>query len=172
MTGLLLLGMAVVWLAVAAFIAVLVFRNLPKRPWRIPFALALFLLLIPLPLIDELVGERQFEQLCKVNSAIQIDRTKAARKTIYLADTPDSEVKGTWVRVVMQPRRFVDAATGEPVVSYYRLTAAGGLFVHAFRLSEGRVPLSFKGWCEPGDQHTLKNLFKELEITLIRRPAK
>ncbi len=174
MTGLLLLGIAVIWLVVALVISIVVFRILPKpkRLWRIPFALILFFVLIPLPLIDEIVGKRQFERLCKDNSTIQVDRAKAAGRTVYLAQTSDVDIKGTWVRIVLQPRRFVDATTGEIVVSFNDLIAVGGRFIQMLGISEGSVPLTFKGWCQPGDRNTLENLFKELKITLIRRPLK
>ena len=138
--------------------------------WRIPVGLLVFAVLLPLPLTDEIVGGRQFEQLCRENSTIQVDREKARGRTVYYAKTTDIEIEGTWVRVVMQPHRLVDATTGEIVISFNDLIADGGQFIQTLGLSEGGMPLTFKGWCVPGDQHTLENLLKELNIHLIDRP--
>ncbi len=170
MTGIYLLVAALGWTAFVAWLSLFSTRKLPLSTWRVPVALAVFAVVLPLPLVDELVGKRQFEQLCQENSTIQVDRASAAGRTVYLAKTDDMEIKGTWVRVVLQPRRFVDATTGEAVVSHNELVADGGRFVRAIGISEGGVPLTFKGWCQPGDQYALDRLLKELEITQVRRP--
>jgi hypothetical protein len=142
---------------------------LPKRAWRFPAALLFFLALIPLPLIDEIVGKRQFEKLCRENAGIHVDRAKAAGRAVYLAEVPFVDATGTWVRVVMRPWRYVDAKTGETVVSYTTLQAAGGRFVHMLPLSEGRVPLTFSGHCGASGVVDPVKLFKELGITQIQR---
>lgn len=172
MTGILLLFVIVIWLAIVIWLSKIITKKLPTTWWRIPVGLVIFAVLLPLPLIDEIVGGRQFERLCKENSTIQVDRATAVGKTVYLAQTPDLEIKGTWVRVVIQPRRFVDATTGETVISFNDLIAVGGRFIRTLGISEGSMPLTFKGWCQPGDQYALEKLVKELNITLIRRPEK
>ena len=167
MGGLIFLAVIGLWVAFVLWLSRFIFKKLPRQWWRIPTSIMLFVVLLLLPVIDELVGGRQFKQLCEANSTIHVDRATAVGRTVYLALTPEVEIKGTWVRVVLWPVRFVDATTGEVVVSYNRLQAVGGRFL---KISEGHVPLTFDGTCEPGDQYTLEKLFKELRITLIRRP--
>lgn len=170
MTGIYLLFVAAIWLALVIWLSKFVARKLPMATWRIPVAAAIFAVLLPLPLVDEIVGGRQFAQLCKENSTIHVDRVTAVGKTVYLAQAPDVEIKGTWVRVVLQPRRFVEATTGETVVSFNDLIAVGGRFIRVLGISEGGMPLTFRGWCHPGDQYALEQLFKELKISVVRRP--
>ncbi len=170
MSGILLLLVILIWVAIANWLAKIATKKLPMSWWRIPVRVLFFIAMIPLPIVDELVARPQFEKLCKDNSTIQVDRATAVGRTVYLAQMPDVEISGTSVRVVLQPRRFVDVTTHEVVVSYNGLIAVGGGFVQALGVSEGRVPLTFKGWCKPGDQYALDELFKELNITLIRRP--
>lgn len=170
MTGILLLLVMAAWLAIVIWLRKIIIGRLPASRWRTPAGVALFVLLLPLPVIDEIVGGWQFFQLCKENSTIQVDRAKAAGKTVYPARTPDVEVRGTWVRVVIQPRRLVDATTGEILISYNGLIAGGGQFIRLLGISEGDVPLTFRGWCKPGDQYTLENVVRELGMTLVRRP--
>lgn len=172
MSGLLLLAVAVLWLVVATSIAIAVFKRLPERTWRFPVVAILFLALVPLPLIDEILGKKQFEQLCRENATIQVDRSTAAGRTVYLAEVPFLEATGTWIRVVVRPWRYVDAKTGETVVSYNTVQASGGRFVHALPLSEGRVPLLFRGSCVPADRPASAQDFSELGINYIERPTK
>ena len=162
MTGIYLLVVVFIWVAFVIWVGKISTEKLPMATWRIPVASLIIAALLPLPLIDEIVGGKQFEKLCKENSTIQVDRTTAAGRTIFLAKTVDVEIKGTWVRIIMQPRKFIDASTGETVVSYNDLIADGGHFISTLGISEGGVPLTFKGWCHPGDQYTLKELFKEI----------
>jgi|1186.fasta_scaffold15175_2 hypothetical protein len=163
MSGLIFLAVLVLWVGIAALIAVFIFRKLPERPWRIAVAIVFFVLLIPLPLIDEIVGKGQFEQLCRENSTIQVARAKAAGKTVYLADTPPEEVKGTWVRIVLQPWRYVDATTNETVVSYNTLQAERKFFLTAL------VPFTFHAYCAPSGRVDTHQLFKEIGVTQIQR---
>ncbi len=169
MTGILLLFVAGIWLAVVIWLSKFITKKLPETWWRTPVGIVVFAVLLPLPLVDEIVGGRQFEALCKDNSTIQVDRVTAVGRTVYLADLPDTPITGTWVPVRLQPWRFLDAATGETVVSYNILHATGGRFIRALGISEGSVPLTFKGGCEPGGVVDPLKLFKEMKVTQIQR---
>ena len=163
MTGLLLLSVAAIWLTLVIWLRNVIAKQLPAAWWRAPMRLLIFAVLLPLPVLDEIVGGWQFKQLCKGNSTIQVDRATAVGKTVYFVPQANVEVKGTWVRVVLQPKRFVDATTGETVVSYNTLIAAGGRFIRMLGISEGGMPLTFRGTCEPSE--SVKDLFKSLQIT-------
>lgn len=168
MTGILLLFVIMIWLAVVIRLSKIITNKLPETWWRNPVGLLVFAMLLPLPLIDEIVGGRQFEQLCKDNSVIQVDRATARGKTVYFDPQPDVEIKGTWVRIVLQPWRHVDATTGNPVVIYNTLIAVGGWFIRMLGISEGGMPLTFYGTCRPKENPN--ELFKTLEITVLDRP--
>ena len=171
MTGILLIFVAVLWLVVAFYLVKLIAILLPAIWWAYLLRVVLYLALLPLPLIDEIVGKRQFEKLCSENATVQVDRAKATGRTVYLANLPDVEIKGTWVRVVSKKWRYIDATTGETVVSYNTLQAVGGRFILALGISEGGVPLTFKGFCEPEGRVDPLKLFKEIGITQIKRSA-
>ena len=168
MTGIYLLIVAVIWLAIVVWLSKIITRKLPMTTWRMPLAILICAVLLPLPLIDEIVGGRQFAQLCKDNSTIQVDRTTAVGKTVFFAPQSSIEVRGTWVRVVLQPHRFVDATTGEAVLGYNTLQAEGGRFIQTLGISEGGMPLIFYGSCGPTEN--IKTLLKSLEITALDRP--
>ncbi len=168
MTGILLLFVAGIWLAVVIWLSKIITKKLPETWWRTPVGIVVFAVLLPLPLVDEIVGGRQFEQLCKGNSTIQVDRATAVGKTVYFDPQPSIEIKGTWVRIVLQPWRYVDATTGELVFSYSTLLAEGGRFIQTLGISEGGMPLTFHGSCGP--KENTKDLVKSLQITALDRP--
>lgn len=170
MTGIFLLLVIVVWVAIVIWLSKIITEKLPKAWWRIPVGILVFVVMLPLPLIDEIVGGRQFEQLCKENSTIRVDRATAVGKTVYLAQTPDVEIRGTWVRVVLKRWRYVDVKTGEIVVSYNTLQAEGGRLARTLGLSEGRVPLTFVGSCVPANRPGSIQTFKALGINYIEPP--
>ena len=85
----------------------------PLASTNVARELMVFAVLLPLPALDEIVGGRQFEKLCKENSTIQVNRATAVGRTVYSTQQPSVEIKGTWVRITLQPWRYVDATTGE-----------------------------------------------------------
>jgi hypothetical protein len=171
MTGIFLLFVMAIWLGIAVWLGKIIATRLPATRWRGAVGMLIVALLLPLPLIDEIVGARQFKQLCKENSAIQMNRVTAVGKTVYLARTPDVEIKGTWVRVVLKPWRFVDSTTGESVVSYNTLMADGGRLIRTLGISEGGVPLTFKGTCVPPNRPGSIETFRIFGINYIEPPV-
>ena len=171
MTLFFLLFLAAIWIVVAFWIAWIVTRILPASGWRALVGALLFVVLVPLPLADEIFGKAQFERLCEENATIHVDRARAAGRTVYLADLPDTQAPGTWLRITVTPWHFLDSKSNELVISYNVLWSAGGHFIRALGLTEGGVPLTFRGYCQPKklDLVGLDKLFKELKLTQIQR---
>lgn len=170
MSGFYLLGVVGLLAYLAWRLGGLAVRQIPN-PWLAKICqLVLTFLLMTLLVADEIVGGYQFEKLCQENSTIQVDRATARGKTVYFDPQPDVEIKGTWVRVVLQPRRFVDVTTGETVVSYNELIAEGGRFINALGISEGGMPLTFIGTCVPANRPGSTGTFKTLGINYIESP--
>ena len=167
MSGIILILVALLWVVIAFVVVWLIGKLLPKIWWVFLLRVALFFALLPLPIVDELLGAKQFEQLCKENSTIQVDRAKAAGKTVYYANQPSVRVEGTWVPVRQKRWQFVDMQTGEIVVSYTTLEASAGLLGPAsFR------PLTFEGYCAPKNPPASAASFRELGINYVEPPTK
>lgn len=172
MTGLYVLLIATAWIALAAAIAYGLTSRVGAMPLRLLGAFVLFAMLLPLPLVDEIVGKGQFERLCKANTTIQVERASATGKTVYLAKIQSVAIKDAWVPVVMKLWRYVDASTGETVVSYNTLDAGGGRLVQMFGFSEGRTPLIFSSsFCGPKDRPAGFQGFEALGIKYIEPPS-
>jgi hypothetical protein len=169
MIGILLLALVAGWLYLAIWVSGKLTRKVPSPSWRSSLRVLFTALIFVLPMTDEIVGGYQFKELCRQNAGIHVNLKTAAGRTVYLARTPQTDVEGTWLRVVLRPQRFVDATTGETVVSYTETFADGGWLGR--RLSEGRVPLTFHGSCAPRDAPGSIDSFAALGIRYIEPPS-
>ena len=171
MSGLFLAFIALIWLWLLAKLVRLFTSGIKDLGHRVVVALISYCVLLPLPLIDELLGKRQFERLCKENSTVQIDRA-AVGKTIYLVRSDSIQLKGNWLPIRLQEWRHVDVVTGETLVAYNTLDVSGGFFIRAIPLYEVRVPITFsEPYCSPKDRPATKEAFAALGINYIERPA-
>ena len=170
MIALLVLLVVALWFGVAILLAVGLAKALPARWWRWPVAgMALMAALVG-PLLDEIIGGRQFAALCQANASIQVHRWSAAGRRVYEADAAFVDVEGTVLPVRSLRVDFIDADTGKPIVGYREFSVRGGWLSQWLKFSDTRVPLTFEGACSPGGRGRLAALFKERHITLIRRP--
>lgn len=157
-----------VWTVLIAWLSVVITKRLPDSKWRSIIGMVLFALLLPMVLIDEMVGKLQFEKLCQENSTIYI-APDAKGRTVYLANIPEEYVGGTWVRIWEQKWRYIDATTGETIVSYNTLAAGGGWFVRTFYY-EHEGPFLFRGAYSPPNRPVNVEMFQKLGINRIDRP--
>jgi len=166
MIGLGFLLISFIWLVLAFYLAKLLTRILPPAWWRTLVQIALFVVLVPLPLIDQIVGGMQFKELCRQNQEIHFDPAKVRGKTVYLAGVDRTLAEGTWVPIQISHWRFVDATTREVVVTYNTVDAGPGL------LRFGGGPLLFRGSCVPLNRPVSVETFKKLGISYIEPPVK
>lgn len=166
MTGLLFLIVAAAWLWVVIWVAKKMGALLPEGRGSKAAQILFGALLLPLPLIDEVVGGVQFAELCKKN-IVHMNAESLRGRTVYLDYASQTPVKGTWVRVWAYPQRFVDATSGEVVLSYDHLRAEGGALFPGF--DSGHDPLLFKGECKPPGVFE-KTFLSELGVTRIKNP--
>jgi len=167
MSAILFLIFVGIWAFVVLLLIWLVGKILPKAGWATLVRMLLFFGLLPLPIVDELVGKGQFEEACREYAVLIVDREKAAGKTVYLSTQPAFDIEGSWIRIVVTPWRFVDLTTGKTIVSYHTLVA-GKKFI---RLSEGGMPLTFRGTCAPASKPATVQAFKEYGINYVEPPV-
>lgn len=179
MTGIFLLFAVVLWLVIAYWLTKLITIKLPKNGWRILVRALLFFVLLPLPLADEIVGKRQFEQLCKERAAsIKMDREKVRGQTVYYdyvyptkvirgKVTNDDLIADRWIPIWQRSIRYLNVS-GEEVISYKELRADGGWIARGINFNSTNAPYTFEGFCRP--RENIKELFKSLQITVLDRP--
>lgn len=140
MTAFIAFAAAALWCLLAFLGAVALKRKLPKTSWRRPVSVLVFGAIFPLPVLDEMIGRVQFDALCKSNSTIQVNPEQARGRTVRALSAQFEEVGGTFVPIVTRQMRFVDAQTGEVVVSFRQLAAYRGLLAQAIGFPGGGHP--------------------------------
>lgn len=167
MSGLLFFIALMLWLYILNWLISKVGRRLPDRPWRPVAKLGIFVLLLPLPLMDEIVGGWQFARLCEAN-VVRVNKDTARGKTVYVEIGPHQvRVAGTWVPVWKMSFRYVDASTGEILASFDQLKAEGGRLFPGF--DSGHDPLTFKSECHPSGSFE-KSFSTKLGLLEIKKP--
>lgn len=168
MIGLLFLGEALLWLFILKWVVKNIGDHLPARPWRPVVMLCIFVVMLPLPLLDEILGGWQFRHLCESN-VVHVNKDTARGKTVFAESGAfQIRVPGTWVPVWKLSTRYLDATTQDVVVSYDQLWAEGGRLFPGF--DSGHNPLTFKGECAPAGIGE-KRFLPDLGVTKIDRPS-
>jgi UDP-N-acetylmuramyl pentapeptide phosphotransferase/UDP-N-acetylglucosamine-1-phosphate transferase len=169
MIGILFFATVGLWFYLVTILTKCVVKMMPKKKWRNWIAVLFFLILMPMPIIDEIFGAREFKKLCSENAALVIDLKSASGKTVYLDYLPDVEIKNTWLPMRIQRWQFLDEKTSEPVLSYNVIFVSGGKLVRTLHISEGNVPLTLKSFCAPEKHPSNAIMFKEFGINYVQR---
>jgi len=175
MIGIISFFVLIVWICLAGWLTAVINKRITKRlppgsELRPLIGIALFPLVLMLPVIDEAIGMWQFKRLCQENATVYI-APDAKGRTVYSAGMQDVAVPYTWILPIrMQRWRYVDATTGEIIVSYNQLYASPGWIFRTFFRGFAREPLLFKGFYQPPNILMGKTMFKELGINYIEPP--
>jgi hypothetical protein len=115
--------------------------------------------LLPLPLIDELLAKQQFDALCRGEGTLQA-QVRAQMQAVLAAGNPvrlqalaPEQMSGTLVPVLRHPQLYIDASTQQALASFNTLEAQAGKLARLM----GRVthPLTFSGRCGPPPLYVL-----------------
>ncbi len=131
--------------------------------------MVLFVVLTSSLFIDEVIGNWQFQRLCRENSTVYI-APDAKGRTVYLAGTISEPVNEFWLRGKIRKRRYVDVKTKKTIVSYNLLHWDGGWFMRAIKWNGGSSPLFYKGSCFPQNLPDRGGGFESLGINYIELP--
>lgn len=169
MTGILIISIAAVWLIIVVLVLRLIISKVSSRILSGFLVLGVVLLVLPLPVADELFWGHQFKEMCAKKSGVELDSTNPQGRTVWFGGSQLAHIKLGTIDVQEMRVDIVDAITQDPVYHYYRLDAKGGLLIRFLGISEGDDPLTFRGHCQPRD---LKSVNKNLNLKEIVRPIK
>lgn len=166
MTGLFLLAVVAIWLAIAAFLTRILTRKVSRAAWRLPLGVVLFCALAVLPLIDEIVGGQQFSALCESQPNIEPAFAQAKGMTLRRYIKQYVPVSGTVLRVYESTEELADPKNWRTVVVFKFYRSEGGWLIRSLRISETNAPLSFRGSCGPFGKQTLQEVIDRHQIRL------
>lgn len=165
MTGIALLALGFLWVFLAGRFAIWIASLQKYQVARWCIGLLVFVIGLPMPLADEIVGKWQFEALCKQYAVQMIDEQHAMnRRVLYEPRGADQFAQRTAVEIRIDPVVYRDAETNQVLVSYHTLHAKGGWLIRALGISETSSPLLFQRGCAPKDQDAFK---KKFNITVV-----
>jgi hypothetical protein len=170
MTGLILLFVLTVWLVGCFLVALLVYKILPKRWWRLIIACAFYFVLVPSPIYDEILGSFEFDQLCKENSKVEFDPLTARGKAVYFFEVPIKVIKGRWVNFYTSETQYRDVETNEIVFRYKAVYSESGKLMRKFIFSDSGTPLRIvlPESCQPGrGTAEIVHFLKESGVTKV-----
>ena len=164
MSGLFLLAVVGLWVWLAFRISKVVSSWVTQGRWRWPVVVLLYVVLLPLPVADEIVGGFQFRALCAQDAVLTINAEKVKGRTVKRIGTR-SDPGNTLLHMRRVQYRLIDFTTGEELGSYATLSVDGGAFIRALGISEGNAPLLINpSDCDP---RTGVRLDRAYEFTLI-----
>ena len=112
MIGLIVLAIAAAWLFVCAKIARSVARALKQPILSFAVGLAIFSVLAVAPFLDEIIGRREFKQLCASEAKVWVSSN--ASKVVAARDVGSfSSREGFFFPIQEQSVKYTDAETGE-----------------------------------------------------------
>jgi hypothetical protein len=167
MFGLLAVVLVAAWLYCSIWASLRISKLIRSTRWRSIAVPVLIIMLAVLPLVDEALGAREFEQLCERNDRITVADLKGTSGTVYLADLRPSEVPSRWIHILATRWRYLDVQTDQTLVSYDTLEAGGGWLSRVVPSAGGHGPILFKGFCEPREASS--PFLERLRLTQVQR---
>lgn len=124
---------------------------LQDRAWRLVVELLVFVVLLPLPLADELIARPGFQALCRERAHLTVHVPDAMGHQAHRLRLRPEPVSGLGLGVVVQPWWVLGEGTGLVLASFDTIEARGGWLARWASNDPTYRPLSFKGYCEPTD---------------------
>jgi len=151
MAGLLLLSIFIAWLLATLWLSKRATQTMAISWKRHAARIGLLTILLPLPLVDEIIGGFQFRALCEKNAVFQMGVSNPeGRVTKYVGDPVNELVPGTAIRIYHTHVKYVDVHSGETIVQFDRYAAKGGIFIQTLGISEGNAPITMgRHSCSP-----------------------
>lgn len=137
MIALMFLGAGLTWLAFSWFLARKVPRWLAIKTVIAQGATSVVVMALLLfgPFVDEIVGMRQFERLCRERATVwTADSANSVIRAIK-GDTKYVDLVGYWIPIKSQQIEYFNADTGERFLAYEILHTRGGRVARMVLLS-------------------------------------
>jgi hypothetical protein len=166
MIGLLLLVILGMWLLACLWIASKLGNIIPRRRWRAATKSISFLVLLALPFVDEVIGKRQFEALCRANGIESADVSNAHSKKVKVEYGERKSLHGTAIPIQESNVIFRDADTSEILIRHKNYYAQGGWVMRYTWLSLGSNQAMLFGG-STCDIRKEQEIFKANSITFL-----
>jgi len=136
MSFLIILTYCLVWGLVAWLLAKFLVSFVDRKPIKWMLRSVLFGLIFVAPMVDEIVGRNQFEELCKTEAVIVLDARWSEVKRARRMDANRQVVVGYIVPIHKTKNEYINLDTGEVFLSKTRLGRQGGYIFRKMGIGE------------------------------------
>ncbi|MBX3627996.1 MAG: hypothetical protein KF892_23510 [Rhizobacter sp.] len=159
MIGLLVLGIAALWLTLAAKMARATAARVKARLAAGLVGFAVFSIVSVAPFADEIIGRWQFHQLCEAKASVWV-HPNAANVAAARSGTSSKEIKGLVFPVQERIIEYFDLATGDAFLRLNSFHTPGGLIMRAGLNMGGTSSCRAENWGEPYKKLPLDELIR------------
>jgi hypothetical protein len=153
MSGLIFLAIVGLWVWLAFKLSRFISSRLVQGRWAKPLTALLFLVLLPLPVIDEIIGGFQFRALCDKDAKLvfNVDPASLKGKTVRDVVEPyNKDVEGTAVRISYSHYSYRNVEDGKELLNFSIFRAKSGWLVQTLSGQNDMTPLTFnRSTCSP-----------------------
>jgi len=137
MIGLMFLAGIAVWIAIANLLSKRVPDWLGMDRFQKSARYVSFIILLLLPISDELIGRWQFHRLCEREAVVWLSPDWEKVKRAKTSDTTFTNPKGYLIRIQEQSIVYIDADTGKPFLKSKMFHTSGGILFDRLGLGLG-----------------------------------
>lgn len=136
MSFLILLGYCIVWGAIAWFVARFLASSIKNRLSKWVLQFTFFGFLVAAPLADEVIGRKQFTELCRTEVKISLSPNWMNVKSAKGLDGSTYPLPDYAVPIYKTKYDYIDIETGQVFLSTVRLGRQGGFVVRRMGIGE------------------------------------
>ena len=169
MSGLLLLGVIGIWVVIVIFTVRWLAHRLKPSAVNIIFVVMVTVVMLVLPVADELISAPQFYKLCEEGTKLKFDPEKIRGRTIFFAKNLQPDISIGLLHGYYIPWRLLDTTTKEELISYNSYYVNGGILIRTLQISATNAPLTMRSYCSAHEHPEQPSFLKRYDLKYVDR---
>ena len=162
MIGLMFFAGIVIWLVIVSYLSNRIPDWLGVSRFKGSMRFALFVILLLLPISDELIGRWQFHRLCKREAVVWLSPDWKNVKRAKEINNPIVNLKWYLIRIREQSIEYIDSDTRKIFMKYKAFHTSGGILFDRFELGLGASTSCWPSdWVKTNKQVNIDQLLKQ-----------
>ena len=161
MIGLVLMCVMGVWVVIATNLYNQIMQKVRLRKYQKTLSASLFVILLSLPLLDEIIGGMHFWYLCYTEDLLIYDAENIRGRSVIYTSLPVGKISSV-IPIEEFSGQWQDAKTNEVLLTRRYLRAQGGWLSRLSGFPEGSPPYVFENFCAPKEY---SGLFDKYNVT-------
>lgn len=162
MIALMLLAGIAVWLVVVSYFSKWIVGLLHPQWQKAPVRALFFVVLVILPIADEIIGRWQFNRLCEREAVVWLSSDWENIKRASKSEIPFKSLHGYFIPIELQQIEYVDLERNQVFLSFKAFHTNGGLLLGYLGLGLGNSTSCWpKDWVEVTNKVNTDKLTKE-----------